>query len=195
LNVLDADAEQKSAALGEAHGEMAQADGERDTLRIAMTQRGRELTGIGPGALMRMVDLSVSDGRSNLFEGLINNKVEYDGARASLTEIRSDLARQQRQSGKLVTHASQLADLTRDHRIAEAVFSTALARVDTNKQDPFASYPLVQTLEEPSLPRKPASPSLVLALAGALGATFLLFVGFMLTWFRQPILSKLLPKD
>jgi uncharacterized protein involved in exopolysaccharide biosynthesis len=192
--MLDADAEQKSATLGEAHGDMAQADSERDTLRTAMTRRGRQLIGIGPSALMRMVDLSVSDGRSTLFEGMINNKVERDGARAGLAEIRGDLARQQRQSRRLVTQASQLADLTRDHRIAEAVFSTALARVDTNKQDPFASYPLVQTLEEPSLPRKPASPSLLLAVVGAFGATFLLLFGFLLTWFRQPILNKLLPK-
>ena len=191
---LDADAEQKSATLGDAHGDMAQAASERDTLRAAMTGRGRELVGMGPNALMNMVDLSVSDGRSNLFEGLINSGVERAGARAGLAEIRGDLASQQRQSGKLVAQASVLADLTRDHRIAEAVFSTALARIDTNKQDRFASYPLVQTLEEPSLPHKPASPSALMALAGAIAASLLLLIGFLLTWFRQPIIDKLLPK-
>jgi len=74
------------------------------------------------------------------------------------------------------------------------VFSSALARVDTNKADPFASYPLVQTLEEPSLPRKRASPSTTLALAGAIAASILLVIGFLLLWLRQPIIHKLLPK-
>jgi uncharacterized protein involved in exopolysaccharide biosynthesis len=94
----------------------------------------------------------------------------------------------------LIAQASELADLLRDHRVAEAVFSSALARIDTNKQDPFASYPLVQTLAEPSLPRLPASPSLIIALAGAMAATILVLLGFALLWLRQPILNRLLAK-
>jgi uncharacterized protein involved in exopolysaccharide biosynthesis len=191
---LDADAEQKSATLGDAHADMAQAASERETLRTAMADRGRDLTGMNAATLLQMVDLSVSDGRSNLFEGLIQSDAEKAGARAGLAEIRSDLAQQQSKSAGWVEQASVLADLTRDHRVAEAVFSTALARIDTNKQDPFASYPLVQSLEEPSLPRQPSSPSLMIALGGAIAASLLLFIGFMLTWFRQPILDKLLPK-
>jgi hypothetical protein len=69
-------------------------------------------------------------------------------------------------------HAQQLADLQRDQRIAAAVFSSALARLDTNKLDPFASYPLVQTLAAPTLPGKKSSPSAIIALAGAFGASF-----------------------
>lgn len=191
---LDADAEQKSATLGEAHGDLAQAQSERETLRTALSDRGHDLTGMNPAALLKMVDLSVSDGRSNLFEGLIASDAERAGARAGLAEIRGDLARQQNKSADWVEQASVLADLTRDHRVAEAVFSTALARIDTNKQDPFASYPLVQSLEEPSLPRKPSGPSLMIAVGGAAVASILLLIGFMLTWFRQPILDKLLPK-
>ena len=191
---LDADAQQKSATLGDAHGDMAQATGERDSLRLALSERGRDLTGMNPDTLLQMVDLSVSDGRSNLFEGLIASDSERAGARAGLSEIRGDLAQQQGQSGRWVQQASVLADLTRDHRVAEAVFSTALARIDTNKQDPFASYPLVQSLEEPSLPRSPSGPSFVLGFCAAIAASFLLLIGFMLTWFRQPILGKLLPK-
>ncbi len=191
---LDADAEQKSATLGDAHGDMAQAAGERDTLRTALTKRGRDLTGMTPATLLQMIDLSVSDGRSNLFEGMIVSDTERAGALAGLAEIRGDLASQQSKSGRWVEQASVLADLTRDHRVAEAVFSTALARIDTNKQDPFASYPLVQSLEDPSLARQPSGPSLLISLVGAILASIILLIGFMLTWFRQPILDRLLPK-
>ena len=81
----------------------------------------------------------------------------------------------------------------RDLRVAEAVFSSALARLDTNKSDPFASYPLVQTLEAPSLPRSRSAPSPLLAFAGAIGASLFTFFGFLLIWLRQPIIRKLLP--
>lgn len=190
---LDADAEQKSATLGQEHGDLAQVQAERDTLRSALTRRGRELTGMGEDQLLRMVDLSVSDGRSSLIEGMISSDVRRAGTHAALREIRGDLAQQQGRAGHLVTQAAKLADLTRDHRIAEAVFSSALARVDTNKQDPFASYPLVQTLEEPSIPRAPSSPSVIIALAGAMAATILIIMGFVLTWMRQPLIRKFFP--
>ena len=156
-------------------------------------QRGRELTGLGEDQLLRMVDLSVSDGRSSLIEGMISSDVRRAGTNAALREIRGDLAQQQGRAAHLVTQAAKLADLTRDHRIAEAVFSSALARIDTNKQDPFASYPLVQTLEEPSIPRAPSSPSTIIALAGAIAASLLIIMGFVLTWLRQPLIRKFFP--
>lgn len=190
---LDADAEQKAATLGEGHGDLAQAQAERDSLRSALARRGQELTGMGEAQLMRMVDLSVSDGRSSLIEGMISSDVRRAGTNAALREIRGDLAQQQGRAGHLVTQAAKLADLTRDHRIAEAVFSSALARVDTNKQDPFASYPLVQTLEEPSIPRAPSSPSFLIAIAGAIAASLLIIMGFALTWLRQPLIRKFFP--
>ena len=102
--------------------------------------------------------------------------------------------RAQARSPALIAQASELADLQRDHHIAEAVFSSALARIDTNKQDPFASYPLVQTLAEPSLPKRPSSPSLMIALAGALAASVLTIMAFALAWLRQPLLDRLLRK-
>lgn len=190
---VESDVAQKSATLGEGHGDLAQAVAERDSLRTALTERGRALTGLGDAQLLRMVDLSVSDGRSSLIEGMIASDVRRAGTRAALSEIRGDLARRQGEAGQLVGQAARLAELTRDHRIAEAVFSSALARIDTNKQDPFASYPLVQTLEEPSIPRGPSSPSTLIALAGAIAASILIIMGFLLTWLRQPLIHKFFP--
>lgn len=190
---LDTDTEQRSATLGEGHGDLAQLQAERSTIREALSRRGRELTGMSEQQLMQMVDLSVSDGRSSLIEGMIASDVRRAGTTAALREIRGDLARQRGQAPLLVTQAAELADLTRDHRIAEAVFSSALARVDTNKQDRFASYPLVQTLEEPSIPRAPSSPSKLIAIAGAIAASLLIIMGFLLTWLRQPLIRKFFP--
>lgn len=191
----NAQASEKAGTLGEQHADLARANSERDELRSALVRRGRQLTGLSDSAIMSGVDLQLADGRSNLMQAMTVNDAQAAGAGAALAEIRGDLARAQAQSPKLIAQASELADLQRDHRVAEAVFSSALARIDTNKQDPFASYPLVQTLAAPSLPRAPASPSLVIALAGALAATVLALLAFALLWLRQPILERVLRKD
>lgn len=191
----NADASQKAGTLGAQHSVMAQVDSERSELRAALLKRGRELTGLAEAAIISQVDMQLADGRSNLMQAMSLNDAQAVGAHAALASIRGDLARAQAQSPKLIAQASELADLQRDHRVAEAVFSSALARLDTNKLDPFASYPLVQTLAAPSLPNAPSSPSLVIALAGAIAATLLTVVSFGLLWVRQPILDKLLRKD
>ena len=190
----NADADQKSATLGPQHSAMAQANGERDELRAALIKRGQELTGLPEKALLSITDLQLSDGRSNLMQAMSVHDAQAAGTFAALAELRGDLSRAQAQSPTLIAQASELADLQRDQRVTEAVFSSALARLDTNKQDPFASYPLVQTLAAPSLPRAPSSPSLIIALAGSIAATLLILFAFGLLWLRQPILDRILRK-
>jgi uncharacterized protein involved in exopolysaccharide biosynthesis len=45
--------------------------------------------------------------------------------------------------------AATLADLQRAHQIAEAIFSSALAKLDTSRLDIYATYPLTQLLTQP----------------------------------------------
>lgn len=191
----NADVSLKSGTLGPEHSAMAQAASERNQLRATLARRGRELTGLSETAILSHVDMQLADGRSNLMQSMSLSDAQAAGAGAALDSIRGDLARAQAQSPRLIAQASELADLQRDHRVAEAVFSSALARLDTNKLDPFASYPLVQTLAAPSLPKGPSSPSLVIALAGAIAASLLALLSFGLLWLRQPILDRLLQKD
>ncbi|PEQ10504.1 hypothetical protein B2G71_22010 [Novosphingobium sp. PC22D] len=187
------DATEAGGTLGESHITRAELDAETGALRDALIARGRSVSGLSAAALNRFADMSVSDGRERMFEALIGEEGASAGAQAALAEIRGQINEQNARSTELVAQASELADLTREHRVAEAVFSSALARLDTNKADPFASYPLVQTFEEPSLPSERSSPSVPLALAGAFVASLLILIGFALTWLRQPILRKLLP--
>lgn len=186
--------EEKSATLGDNHGELIVSKDERDNLRNAMLKRGREISGLNSRAILNTIDITVSDGRSNLMQGMAVAESERFGIGASLSEIRRDISKLSANRGELVLKASQLADLIRAHRVAEAVFSSALARLDTNKQDSFASYPLVQVLEAPSLPDGPSSPSKIIALAGAIAASIFLFIGLTLLWLRQRIIRKIFKK-
>ena len=181
------------ATLGEAHSRMEELTAERSALRSALGARGGKVAGTSEAAVLSFADLAVTDTRERLFATLTERDAGRSGHQAALGELRRQIADQSRDAGQLVGQASRLADLMRDLRVAEAVFSSALARLDTNKSDPFASYPLVQTLEAPSLPRSRSAPSPLLAFAGAIGASLFTFFGFLLIWLRQPIIRKLLP--
>ncbi|MXP10402.1 hypothetical protein GRI68_09460 [Altererythrobacter halimionae] len=184
---------QRGGTLGSAHGSMERLGAERTELRDALVRRGARLTGAANKDVLAFSDLAVSDTRERLFETLTNRDSMHAGNQAALAELRRQISQESGRSDELVAQASTLAGLVRDLRVAEAVFSSALARLDTNKADPFASYPLVQTLEAPSLPRGRSAPSPIIAVAGALGASIFVLFGFLLLWLRQPIIRKLLP--
>ncbi len=192
---LSTEAAEQSATLGPAHGRMEQLTAEKSEVLGELTKRGKSLAGLNRRTVMKFADLAVSGNRAALFETLMTRDSDSSGSSAALAEIRRQIGQESAKSGKMVTQAAELAELTRELRVAEAVFSSALARLDTNKSDPFASYPLVQTLEVPSLPRSKAAPHNLLILGGAFGATLLLFIGFMLLWIRQPIIRKFSPKS
>ncbi|GAA6138768.1 hypothetical protein NBRC116583_25150 [Arenicella sp. 4NH20-0111] len=74
---------------------------------------------------------------------------ELNGLRAEaskLIEQRGDYAARIREHA---TEAARLSDLNRNHQIAEAIFSSALAKLDTSRLDIYATYPLTQLLTQP----------------------------------------------
>lgn len=184
---------EQSGTLGDAHATMEELAAEKASLKADLAKRGGALTGLDGAKVIALADLSVSNTRENLFASLSERDSDRSGHGAALAELRRQISAQSADTEEQVAQAAKLADLLRDLRVAEAVFSSALARLDTNKSDPFASYPLVQTLEAPSLPRAKAAPSALLVIAGALGATIFILIGFLLLWLRQPIIRTLLP--
>jgi uncharacterized protein involved in exopolysaccharide biosynthesis len=90
--------------------------------------------------------------------------------------------------------AAEMKDLERDFSVAEAVFASAIARAQSSKLDVYASYPLVQVLENPSLPTKPSSPNRKLALMAGIAATLMLLFSLAMGWIRIVLISRLLTK-
>ncbi|MEO9471215.1 MAG: hypothetical protein ABJ342_07855 [Parasphingorhabdus sp.] len=190
---VNTSATEKQATLGPNHSQVQQINAENAQLKSQMLARGGKLTGLSDIVLMGFADLSMSSERGALVGVMVARDSERSGANAGLADIRAQISEQTAKAPTLVNQASELADLQRDLRVAEAVFSSALARIDTNKADPFASYPLVQTLEEPSLPEERSSPSTIVVIAGAMGSSLIILIGFGLLWFRQIIIRKVLP--
>ncbi|WP_110686016.1 GumC family protein [Salinicola aestuarinus] len=186
---------QARATLGDNHLQLVELGAQKQTLQNVLLGRGQALTDLDREALLQFADLAVSDGRGRIFDDLLSAMGRIAGTEGALTEVSRQIRQQSDASQALVQTAARLSELLRERRVAEAVFSSALARLDTNKSDPFSSYPLVQTFESPSLPEAPSSPSVVLAIAGAVVATIFVITGFLLLWLRQPLIQLLLPKE
>lgn len=80
----------------------------------------------------------------------INQKLaDYEGLTAQKFALRNSY---NNSLSRLKTHtsvAATLADFKRAHQIAEAIFSSALAKLDTSRLDIYATYPLTQLLTQP----------------------------------------------
>lgn len=66
----------------------------------------------------------------------------------------------------MAKHKSMLEALKREMQISEAVYSSTLASLDVNKSNFYGSYPEIQLLTDPTLPKEPGSPNTKLVLLG-----------------------------
>jgi uncharacterized protein involved in exopolysaccharide biosynthesis len=90
--------------------------------------------------------------------------------------------------------AAKMQDLERDFSVAEAVFASAIARAQSSKSDVYASYPLVQVLENPSLPDKPSSPNQKIVILAGIVASLMLLSSLVIGWIRISLISRLICK-
>ncbi|MEM7267644.1 MAG: hypothetical protein AAF401_00175 [Pseudomonadota bacterium] len=188
----EAEVAEAQVTLGDAHPTLAEYRSAASGAEAEMLARGALITGLKVGVLRAQVDLAPTDQRAALLSQLIERAAERDGMAAELSELHAQADEQRGKVRELVEVAADLDARERDHQVAEAVFSSALARTDTSKTDLFASYPLTQLIEEPSLPMEPTSPRPVLAIAAGIAATIMVLIGLGVAWFRRPLIDKVI---
>jgi uncharacterized protein involved in exopolysaccharide biosynthesis len=177
---------------GANHPKVVEARAKLQGARATMLARASKITGLSSKKLAGKIDLSSAGQRSGLMSQLVTLSTEQQGLEGQLKVMKSDLATSRAKIATLVKVAADLDRLTSEHKVAEAVFASALARVSTSKTDIFASYPMVQVSEAAIMPQKPSSPNKKIAFGAAAGSTFLLFFSLLLAWVRRPVIDKLL---
>ena len=177
---------------GQANPRLMDAQAERASVLGKLTERGALLAGLKRIDVLKLRDISLRDERARLFERLVNQVADANALAAVQGQLAEQIKSEQLRVIRLADDASRLENLRRDVQVAEAVFTSALARIDTSKADYFASYPMVQTFEAPLLPQKPSSPMPILAVGGGIGASFLIFIALVLSWLRIVLLRKIL---
>ncbi len=162
----------------------------RDNANVVLAHIARR-AGIDPGSdLPRLVLVLNSKSREELLKALVVGESQLKGKQREMEALEADIEEQTIVVRDMTTNAARLEDLKKDHLVAEAVFSSALARLDTNKADLYASYPIVQVLAKPDLPSSKAAPKTIFAIAGGLGGSLLAMAAWVLAWLRQLFVLK-----
>jgi uncharacterized protein involved in exopolysaccharide biosynthesis len=149
------------------------------------------VTGL-PLSQLATLDVAPAGARAELLSRLVQLDATRAGTAEQLKTMQTRLQQEQATLARLAPAAARLEDLQRDFSVAEAVFASAIARSQSTKSDVYASYPLVQVLENPSLPDRPSSPNRKLALAAGGAATLMLIIGLALGWGRSALIDKLI---
>lgn len=178
--------------FGDNHPEVISATTELSGLNKGLFERGRLLIGFEGFATLDRAYYASTDERSELIRSLVQSAVKLEGIREHREAAEQQLQTTLLRVDALAAPATELDSLLRDHQVAETVFASALARIDTNRTDMFASYPLTQTVEVPGLPETPATPSKKFIALGTIAGMLFYAIGLALLWIRLPIIRALL---
>jgi capsule polysaccharide export protein KpsE/RkpR len=120
--------------------------------------------------------------QAELLKQLVRNEALLSGKSEEFKSIISEKDRLEDEIGRLSSAAAKLEDLRKEQLLAEAVYSSALARVDTSKSDIHGAYPIVQTVEAPSKPDGHRQPRRIYALSGGAAGTIFSCLVWGLLW-------------
>lgn len=178
--------------MDENHPEVIKVHNEVKAARQKIIDRIKLLIGQRNPDLLNRLMLSSDGTRGALFEKLITLDTQIQGNTDKIAVLEAQFITMTERLQKDMQSAAVLDDLKRDHQIAEVVFTSALARIDTGKTDIYASYPLIQMMTPPNTPIKPTSPNKKLVVAGSAGGTIFSVIGMLIVWSRKKLLRKIL---
>ena len=182
---------QADANYGPRHPVYRAARDEYEGARKVAVQRAAEVTGLSVEQLSGL-DRAPEGERAQLLSELVRENALRAGQEKLVKTLAEQVEAEAARLSALAPVAAELEDLQRDFAVAEAVFASAIARSESKKTDVYASYPLIQVLENPSLPDSPSSPNKKLSIAAGIAATLMLLIGLTLAWVRNPLISRLL---
>ncbi len=181
---LDTEIAAKQMKLAGSHPKMQKLQKEADALtaelRTRVTSRTRHLNRLDSGQILPLLRQEARPSVEHFIRTVANRKGLDNQASALQEKLKEFEIRLSKHS----QDAARLADLKRDHQIAEAIFSSAIAKIDTGKLDVYATYPLTQLLTEPGLPAGPVRLYKLVVIAGAILGSILYITGIFLICLR-----------
>jgi len=198
LNELNVSAEQVSefsSRWGKHHPKVVSQTLRYTAARTALRKRSVALVGAQAIDVVETSDLQSSPQRADLFAKLVDSYAKQQGIEAELNELSRMEANLNDQVKVFSRENAELERLQREHNLAEAVFTSAAAKLEAGKSDLFGSYPAVQLLSTPSVSNTPKNRNIKIALAlGVLGFIFVTF-GLLTIWHRDYLIRLVLKND
>ncbi len=174
------------------HPELKKAKKTQTDFREEITKRGQFILEQKGFDFNKNRDLSIKYEQGQLYHQLTLAQVEIEALKGHLKALTQQIKQGEERVKQLTLPASVLDDLIRDHQITETVFASILAKIDTTRTDFYASYPLVQVYESPSLNTRAVSPKSTLMIIGGSGATCFYLFGIIILCLRRRLILSLL---
>ncbi|MFT5297037.1 MAG: hypothetical protein ACI9YH_003066 [Colwellia sp.] len=163
--------------------------------RIAINNRSNEMYGVNSSEIFNSLNLDLNPKRSELFADLIDAYAKQKGQDSMFSELGRSIEHLSDQLKIYSREIVELERLQREFNMAEAIFTSAAARLEASKADIFASYPVLQMLTTPSYPTKQSSPKKVIAFIGGIAGFLFITVGLIILSQRNKLISVLLKKS
>ncbi|MBQ4836399.1 GumC family protein [Pseudoalteromonas luteoviolacea] len=160
----------------------------------SLRNRSQGLVGPNAAHIFTTLDLKNNPKRAQLFADLINAYAVKKGKEAKFVELDQAQTLLNEKIKIYAREAAELERLQREFDLAEAVFTSAAARLEASKADVFASYPIVQLMTPPSLAFKAVSPKKGLAVAAALFAMIFTSLAIFMVNKRREIVALVVDK-
>ncbi len=177
---------------GGGHPEVIKARTHFEQVDFTLKKRFSQLVSSSTKKYRTLLSLKGDSTRNQLLQDLIEYDVLAHGLKRKVIELDLLIVKLVKERNQLTIPAARLDELIREHQVAEAIFTSALARTDTSRTDIYVSYPLVQVLDKPNLPESPGSPAKIFVLAGGFICSILTITGLFLLWKRKPYIRKIL---
>ena len=162
-------------------------------VQSALLSRGSQLLGrsIDQATVDRLVLTGSSTGanggsREALFKDLVITQVEGNGTTSQVKTLDAQIQKLEYRLQDLVQKQSGLDTLKRDLQMTEAVFSSKLTQLDVNRGNIYDTYPLVQKLSGPDIPKEVLFPNPIYILLGTAGGSLFISSAIIAYTFRQP---------
>lgn len=134
---------------------------------------------------LNLSNRSSESAREQLFQQLIAVRAEQRGFQGQAQVLNNQIAQFENRLKNLGSQETTLDSLQRELQVAQAVFSSSLAKLDIGKSNVFGSYPLMEIVTEPTLPEDPSWPNDKFVLLGTFLCSLFISTGIGLIWFRQ----------
>ncbi|MEZ9198456.1 GumC family protein [Shewanella sp. 10N.286.54.B9] len=181
-----------SSRYGKRHPQVVTHRDEQKSILAAISKRCMVLLGYTDKRLMLMLSADDLDGRAQLMQQLLTLDTQAKGLKRQIGSLSQQIHDWDHRLYDSNDDAAKLEDLQREHQVATAVFTSALAKMDVGKADIYSSFPLVQLMSAPTLAESTDKLAMLLALVGGFAASISIIAGMGMLWIRKPMLQKIL---
>jgi len=195
LKELDASAQEYSefrSTWGQNHPKVKASNKRLFSAQNAAFNRSSAVLGDITARELKTLNLEASPDRANLFSQLLGSYATLQGQDAEIKALENSLYRLNDRLKIYDRESKELERLQREHDLAQAVFTSAAARLEASKSDVFASYPVIQLLTAPNEPMQHKSPSFKIAVLGFVAGFLFITTALLIVWQRAYLVSKLL---